>query len=154
MYGLLLGRILRIDCGAAAAWAVWSAPESLPCSPPKSCINVAMCLMVGPRWVLPLPLLSAGGSSVLGLFGAGPGAFGPPRRENNDVQLRRLLRVKNALSSSKVRAPAFPTPCGNCGYRNRRALPHLAVRLRRRNHPAAGRRWQTGHHCPGMEFDK
>ena len=28
---------------------------------------------------------------ALGLFGAGPGAFGPPRRENNDVQLRRLF---------------------------------------------------------------
>ena len=31
---------------------------------------------------------------ALGLFGAGPGAFGPPRRENNDVQLRRLFMGK------------------------------------------------------------
>ena len=29
-------RITGVDCGAAAVWAVWSAPEFLPCSPPKS----------------------------------------------------------------------------------------------------------------------
>ena len=68
VYGLLLGRILRIGlrCSSRMGRLVCAGVFAMLAA--QIMINVAMCLMVGPSVGVTLPLLSAGGSSVLMLY--------------------------------------------------------------------------------------
>ena len=68
VYGLLLGRILRIGlrCSSRMGRLVCAGVFAMLAA--QIMINVAMCLMVGPSVGVTLPLLSAGGSSVLSAY--------------------------------------------------------------------------------------
>ena len=68
VYGLLLGRILRIGlrCSSCMGRLVGAGVFAMLAA--QIMINVAMCLMVGPSVGVTLPLLSAGGSSVLSAY--------------------------------------------------------------------------------------
>ena len=65
---LLLGRILRIGlrCSSRMGRLVCAGVFAMLAA--QIMINVAMCLMVGPSVGVTLPLLSAGGSSVLSAY--------------------------------------------------------------------------------------
>ena len=68
VYGLMLGRMLRIGlrCSNRMGRSICVGVFSMFAA--QIMINVAMCLMVGPSVGVTLPLLSAGGSSVLSAY--------------------------------------------------------------------------------------
>ena len=68
VYGLMLGRMLRIGLRCSNRMGRSICVGVFAMFAAQIMINVAMCLMVGPSVGVTLPLLSAGGSSVLSAY--------------------------------------------------------------------------------------